>query len=56
MGKVSVVEDPEGRITNFAGCGKDEVHGESRFRVLRTLKGLIWERYEHGHTSGEASR
>jgi hypothetical protein len=33
-----------------------EVKAEYRFRILKTLKSQIWESYEKGHSSAEATR
>lgn len=41
---------------NYAGMEKEEIHSESRLRILRLLKGLFWERYEEGQVGGEATR
>lgn len=44
------------RGTVYGGLEGDEVHSESRLRILRLLKGLFWERYEEGQVGGEATR
>jgi len=34
----------------------DDIFQETRFRILRMMKGIFWERFERGLLSGEATR
>lgn len=47
--------DQNGRRT-YDFLSEAEVHGETRFRLLRTFQSLIWERFEQGHLGSEAAR
>ena len=40
----------------YAGFDPNEVKSECRYRLFKTMKSLIWERYEKGHTGAESTR
>lgn len=40
----------------YGGFDPNEVKSECRYRLLKTMKSLIWERYEKGQTGAEGTR
>jgi hypothetical protein len=42
-------------MQNYEGYDKNEVKSECRYRLLKTMKSLIWERYEKGKTSAKGT-
>jgi hypothetical protein len=39
-------EGEQGQRLTYEGLKESDVHEETRFRVLRTVQSLIWERFE----------
>ena len=40
----------------YEGSGEKEMHGEVRYRLFRMLKGLYYEKFEHGFCQEDSCR
>ena len=44
------------RASAYTSFNESEIYAETRFRLLRIMKGLIWEKYEESQLTGDAAR
>jgi hypothetical protein len=45
-----------GRMSSYEGISEAEMFGEVRYRILRILKGLYYQKFEEGLSEGDACR